>query len=86
MAIQFTCPHCGMVNNVADDMAVQTSQCTYCGKGLNATSPEEAALSHEEATSYCACGQGSKKIQHCFCPVFPSLGFDPLGRVWVAGG
>ena len=32
MAIHFTCPHCGVVTNVAEQYAGQTGPCARCGK------------------------------------------------------
>ena len=32
MPAHFTCPHCGVTNDVADQHAGQTSLCTHCGK------------------------------------------------------
>ena len=32
MPIQFTCPHCGLSTNVADQYAGQTGPCSGCGR------------------------------------------------------
>ena len=34
MAIQFTCPHCGVVTDVAEQYAGQTGPCARCGKTI----------------------------------------------------
>ena len=34
MAIQFTCPHCGLVTDVADQYAGQKGPCADCGKTI----------------------------------------------------
>ena len=43
MPIPFTCPHCGMQTNVADEYAGQTGPCAGCGKPITVPAPTRPA-------------------------------------------
>jgi len=43
MPIAFTCPHCGLQTNVADEYAGQTGPCAGCGKSITVPSPAQPA-------------------------------------------
>lgn len=43
MPIQFTCPHCGIQTEIADEHAGQSNQCIHCGKTI--TVPRSGGMS-----------------------------------------
>ncbi|NQT16217.1 MAG: hypothetical protein HQ582_25895, partial [Planctomycetes bacterium] len=43
MPIPFTCPHCGLTNNVADQYAGQSGPCSGCGQTITIPAPAGVA-------------------------------------------
>jgi len=44
MPIRFTCPHCGVQTNVADEFAGQSGPCAHCGKTITVPLPATAGM------------------------------------------